>query len=530
MMHLSRNRRCGIVKVAAAGVASAMLWLAGECPAQSAPPAASQPATPAYELVFSTFFGSAADCRGMCVDAQGNAYLGAATWWQDKLKAQGLKDGWVTTEGAYDRTHHGDADMAISKWSPEGKLVWSTLIGGPGHDRPYAIKADGKGFVYFSGRGGKDFPVTPDSFQQVFNGTDQGIYGLEGSVTGKMTPDGSKIVWAAYLGGRDMTLDDEGNIYITLGASLAGRAWPESWFANAYCKKPNRAKEDTGIIKVSNDGKKVIWATFAGGTGGNFGSASLCVGPDHCPLLFIPTDSKDLPTTPGTFSQKPGTGWLGKFSADGSKLIFGTYIPGTGAGSRTHDVALDSQGNVFIGTSLSGNWPATPGAFQTKYGGGKGDYAIAKLSPEGKLLAATYLGGSGDEINGPDTISVNQKTGEVLLTGGFALNSRDYPVTNGCLQPKHGGGPSNGVLSVLSNDLTTLIYSTYMGGSGGDNLRANGFCPDGSFWVAGFSQSPDFPTKNAYQAALKEVGGKPVNALVLAKFKPATAANDASAK
>ena len=71
---------------------------------------------------------------------------------------------------------------------------------------------------------------------------------------------------------------------------------------------------------------------------------------------------------------------------------------------------MDAQGNIFVAKPVSGEgqWPATPGAFQAKFGGGKSDFAIGKFSRTGKLLAATYLGGSGDEINGPDTISVDR--------------------------------------------------------------------------------------------------------------------------
>ena len=68
------------------------------------------------------------------------------------------------------------------------------------------------------------------------------------------------------------------------------------------------------------------------------------------------------------------------------------------------------------------------------------------------------------------------------------------------------------MFSLLSNDLSTLLYSTYMGGSGGDNLRANAFGPDDSIYVAGLTGSPNWPTKNAYQQP--EVGS-----IVLAKFK-----------
>jgi hypothetical protein len=483
-------------------IGAAIILIAG-------PPRAVQPYH--FELQFSTCFGSHGDCRGMAVDAQGNVYLGAASWGPD----------WPTTPGAYDSKFHGQADMAISKWSPDGKLIWSTLIGSPGHDRPYSIKVDKEGYVYVGGLGGVGMPTSPDAFEpNPLGNTDnekkphEEYVGSNGYVV-KLSPDGSKVIWGSYVGNhlecRDLALDDEGNLYLTFGYwSKAAHQMPESWFKNAYCKT-HHGDSDLGIMKVSNDGKHVFWATYIGGTGGNQLEGSIAVGPDHCPIVATGTHSTDMETTPGAFSSTPNSTWMGKFSADGSKLIFGTYIgDGKGALPRTHDVALDPQGNIFLGLSPSGNWPVTPGAFQTRYGGGKGDFGIAKFSPTGKLLAATYLGGSGDEVNGPDTVSVD-KHGNVLITGGYALTSTDYPVTPGCFQPKHGGGSSDGVVSLLSNDLSALLYSTYMGGSGGDNLRANAFGPDGSIYVAGSTGSPNWPTKNAFQ--------KPKDgSIVLAKF------------
>jgi len=220
-----------------------------------------------------------------------------------------------------------------------------------------------------------------------------------------------------------------------------------------------------------------------------------------------------MPTAPGVFSVEPRPSWLGKFSADGSKLIFGTYL---GAGKfsfpRTHDVAMDSQGNIFATCCVDGTWPTTPGGFQRKYGGGNTDFCIVKLSPMGKLLDSTYLGGSGDEINGPDTLSVG-KDGSVLITSGWGTTSPDYPVTAGCCQPSlH--GKNNAVFSLLSNDLSRLLYSTFMGGQG-TNLRANAFGPDGSIWVAGHSPGPEWPLKNPYPNACTA-------GLVLAKFTPAS--------
>ena len=432
----------------------------------------------------------------------------------------------------YDRTYHGDADMAISKWSPEGKLVWSTIIGSPGHDRPYTVKVDSKGCVYAAGLGGVGMPTSPDAFEpkplaRVSNNKIPGeeYVGANGYVV-KLSPDGAKVLWGSYVGTdiecRDMAIDDEDNLYLTFGSlkdkNSAGEL-PEIWFANAYCKQshagqlPTGRVEDVGVMKVSSDGKKVFWATYIGGTGGNALEASLCVGKDHCPIIFTGTHSKDMPTTPGAFSDKPNSAWLGQFSADGSKLLFGTYLGDHKiANPRTHGVALDPQGNIFVGFQSEGPvWPTTPGAFQPKYGGGKTDFAIGKFSRTGKLLAATYLGGSGDEINGPDTITTD-KDGNLLLTSGWGTTSTDFPVTPGCFQSKL-PAKNSAFFSLLSNDLSTLLYSTYMGGSKGGNLCANCFGPDGSIWVAGNSGgSTDWPLKNPYPNAHKA-------GLVLAHFK-----------
>ena len=479
-----------------------------------------------YALAFSTFFGKKMDCRGMTVDAQGNVYLAGSTWDAEC----------PTTEGAYDRTFHGEADMAISKWSPEGKLLWSTLVGSPGHDRPYSVKVDSRGCVYAAGIGGAGMPVSPDAFQPRPLARTKNVkipgeeyVGANGYIV-KLSPDGSKVLWGSYVGNniecRDLAIDDEDNLYLTFGW-LKGAAGdlPASWFANAYCKQPHAGRtppgrnEDLGVMKVSSDGKTVFWATYIGGTGGNALEASLCVGPDHCPVVFTGTASRDMPTTPDVFSNKPLSSWLGKFSADGSRLIFGTYL---GAGKfsfpRTHDVALDHHGNIFATCCVDGTWPTTPGAFQRKYGGGNTDFGIVKLSPMGKLLACTYLGGRGDEINGPDTLSVG-KDGTVLITSGWGTTSLDYPVTAGCFQPSiH--GKNNAVFSLLSNDLGTLLYSTFVGGQG-TNLRANAFGPDGSIWVAGHSPEPEWPLKNAYPNACKA-------GLVLAKFAPVSSATNES--
>lgn len=452
-----------------------------------------------YQLDFSTHFGGTDGeyLRGMDVDAQGNIYVAGT------LSANG-----PTTPGVLQRT--GGRGW-LAKFSPTGALIWSTHFGDNACTL-FSVKVDRAGFVYVSGNNGPRLPVTAGVFQPTYGGT--GNSTNQSGFVAKLKPDASGIVWTSYLGNgyscRDMTIDDEGDLYCALAYDAHSKfVLPEEWFARAYCKTPHGATSDKGhfgacdcgVIKISNDGSKVLWASWLGGTGGNDWVGSIAVGPDHSPVIMLNTYSRDMPTTPGAFCQTPSLSWVGKLSADGSKLVMGTYT-GVTSGvpfARTHNVALDPQGNIFIAFQAH-DCPATAGAFQRKCGG-QDDYAIEKISPGGALLAATFIGGSGKELNGPDHIAVD-RSGNVMIVG--CSSSPDYPVSSGACQSKNGGAGGkyrfDGVVSVLSNDLSTLRYSSYIGGSGDEMARACAFGPDGSLCVGGVTTSKDFLTKNAYQS------------------------------
>jgi hypothetical protein len=437
-----------------------------------------------YQLDFSTYLGGSDGeyLRGMDVDAKGDIYVAGT------LSADG-----PTTPSVLQRK--GGRGW-VAKFSPSGALVWSTHFG-DNACTVFSIKADHQGFVYVSGNNGPRLPVTAGAFQPIYGGT--GNSTNQSGFVAKLKPDASGVVWASYLGNgyscRDMTIDDEGNLYCALAHDAHSKfVLPEKWFARAYCKTPHGAPSgkghfgacDCGVIKIANDGSKVLWASWLGGTGGNDWVGSVAVGPDHCPVVMLNIYSTDMPTTPGAFCKTPSLSWVGKLSADGSKLLMGTYT-GVKTGTpfaRTHNVALDPQGNIFIAFQAH-DCPVTAGAFQRKCGG-QDDYAIEKISPDGALLAATFIGGRGIEINGPDHVAVD-RSGNVMIVG--CSSSPDYPVTSGAIQPKNGGAggkyPFDGVVSVLSSDLSTLRYSSYIGGSGDEMARACAFGPDGSLCLGG---------------------------------------------
>ncbi|MHC4179653.1 MAG: SBBP repeat-containing protein, partial [Planctomycetota bacterium] len=135
----------------------------------------------AYELAFSTYVGGKSweHARDVCTDRDGNVYVVGGTASRD----------FPTTPGAYDRSFHaggkqigpaGLCDAFVMKFSPEGKLTWSTLLGGPNYDRAYAVEVDRKGDVYVAGRAGPGFPVSQRAFQTEYGGSRyNGFYGSQ---------------------------------------------------------------------------------------------------------------------------------------------------------------------------------------------------------------------------------------------------------------------------------------------------------------------------------------------------------------
>ncbi|HEV2245117.1 MAG TPA: SBBP repeat-containing protein, partial [Terriglobia bacterium] len=80
-------------------------------------------------------------------------------------------------------------------------------------------------------------------------------------------------------------------------------------------------------------------------------------------------------------------------SASGTAIVYSTYL---GSYNRGSAIAVDAAGNAYVtGYTYSNNFPTTPGAFQTTFGGGNGDAFVSKLNPSGSaLIYSTYLGGA----------------------------------------------------------------------------------------------------------------------------------------
>ncbi|PCI94104.1 MAG: hypothetical protein COB15_15025, partial [Flavobacteriales bacterium] len=199
------------------------------------------------------------------------------------------------------------------------------------------------------------------------------------------------------------------------------------------------------------------------------------------------------PTSVGAYNVIFGGTWdavITKYNPQGTGIIYSTYIGGSAA-DQPHSLVTDSDSNlVILGVTSSTNFPTTSGAYNQTFNGGSSftedgitysngtDIFVLKLDNTGAaLLGSTYLGGSS---NDGFSLDINLKfnyadhaRGEVILDANndiclaSSTISNDYPTTAGAHGQSQFGG-YDGVVSKLSANLTSLSWSTYVGGTAGD--------------------------------------------------------------
>jgi len=369
-------------------------------------------------VVASTFFGGSKQERsvyGMALDSQGNIVITTTT----------RSSNMPTTEGAFQRKFGGGAaDVVVAKLSSDlKKLIWCTYIGGADNESPrggLAIDEQDNVYVVGSTRS-PNFPTTAG----VVGPKSKGDYD---AFIVKLKPDGSGLVWSTLLGGRGhdglmgVQVDRTGNVFV------AGHTGSDDFPVTRGTAQPRRGgKSDCFLAALSPDAKKLLYATYLGGRENEFAEHRLALLTDSSVLLAGVTSSSDFLTTPRAFQRQlrgKTSGFLTRLSDDGKALSFSTLLGGSGSGFFLMPTT-DADGNIFVvGHTTSRDFPVTPGALQSSYGG-NGDGALAVLNPDAsKLLYATYLGGKDNDLLRSIALGRN---GEVYLVGN--TSSSDFPFT-----------------------------------------------------------------------------------------------------
>ncbi len=306
------------------------------------------------------------------------------------------------------------------------------------------------------------------------------------------------LVYSTYLGGSDgdygfgIAVDSQGNAYVT--GETSSTNFP---IQNAYQGTFAGLYNDVFVTKLSPSGS-LVYSTYLGGSGQYDFSYGIAVDSSGNAYVTGSTWSTDFPTTQNGFQTTYGGGYndafVTKLSPEGNSLVYSTYLGGSGM-DVGHSIAVDSSGNAYVtGYTDSTNFP-TQNAYQGSNRGDR-DAFVTKLNPQGNsLVYSTYLGGSGMDVG--NGIAVDS-SGNAYVTG--KTESTDFPTQN-AYQGRYGGGTYDAFVTKLSPEGNSLVYSTYLGGSGED--RGYGIAVDsqGNAYVTGETASANFPTQNAYQGS-----------------------------
>jgi Beta-propeller repeat len=245
----------------------------------------------------------------------------------------------------------------------------------------------------------------------------------------------------------------------------------------------------------------LVYSTYLGGTGAD-SAQGVTVDARGNAYITGYTFSPDFPTAdplqPAPGGSMASDVFVTKLNANGSALVYSTYLGGNGT-EQGLDIAIDREGNAYLtGYTSSRDFP-TMNPLQPAFAGFQ-DVFVTKLNPAGSaLIYSTYLGGN--LLEQGHGLAIDRQ-GNVYLTG-FTLSS-DFPTMNP-LQPALSNS-QDAFVAKLNSAGSALVYSTYLGGSDGDNSIDIAVDRHGNVYLVGLTFSIDFPTANPLQPRLGDSG------------------------
>lgn len=413
-------------------------------------------------------------------------------------------------------------------------LDYSTYFGGSGDDYGYGIAMDTAGSVYITGAtNSTDFPLV-NATQPEFGGggidcpSDMVPYRLCYDVfVTKLNAAGDALVYSTYLGlpgddeGRGIAVDAAGNAYVTGQISVNSESLPDMYIYKYILA----AKLDAaGLLEYA------VWF------GGN-GSKGLGIAANAGGRAYVTGETTDgFPTTPDAIQPAAGElidAFVAVIDPTGAYLEYSTYLGGSGAYcdvcySSGKAIAVDGAGKIYVTGQAAPSFPTTPNAYQQTFNGFWKAF-VAKIDPTlagaAGLVYSTYLGGTLGEFGNGIALDAS---GKVYVTG--STQSDDFPTTSGAFDrtcgtdgicnatdnmvcdPVPPGVPDQchldakadvfvAKLDLSQSGAASLVFATYVGGSGKDVGNAIAVNAAGEMYMTGSTVSPDFPLVGPVQAA-----------------------------
>ena len=305
------------------------------------------------------------------------------------------------------------------------------------------------------------------------------------------------LAYSTFLGstsfdrGNAIFADGSGNVYLAGGTTST--AFPTT--AGDFDTTHN-GNNDVFVTKLNPSGSTLLYSTFIGGSSGDT-AYGITVDSGNVYVTGA-TSSTSYPTTAGAFSTTlTGTQddvFVTKLNSTGSTLLYSTFIGGNNVDDG-RGIEVDSSGNAFVtGYTSDGSitdYPTTAGAFDTTYNGGQNDIFVTKLNASGSsLIYSTFIGGSA--IDRGNAIALDL-SGNAFVTGQTYDGATDYPTTGG--DTTH-NGDSDVFVTKLNSSGSSLVYSTFIGGSGFDEGNGIALNSSGNAFVTGSTANhiTDYPT------------------------------------
>jgi len=434
-------------------------------------------------LSYSTYLGgSNMDAlTSIAIDNSGNAYVAGWTVSAD-----------LPTVNPVRSQNGGGVDAFVAKLGPGGNnLIYCTYLGGRGDDRAFGIAVDISGNAYVTGWTSSSAFPTASPLQST-------LAGAKDAFVAKLNPAGNALVYSTYLGGANtdsgnaIAVDSAGNAYI------AGGTYSMNFPVLSAYQTSIKGQQNAFITKLGPGGT-LIYSTYLGGNGSD-SAAGIAADASGNAYITGGTTSTNFPTAVPLRATSGGNqdAFITKLAPSGKTLIYSTYLGGTGGAAGSMEagtgIAVDATGAAYVtGSTNSANFPVTAGVVQAAYLGGGSDAFVAKLNPAGNALVySTYLGGSSVDYGGGIAVDF---LGNAYVDGYTAssdfLSLRGFQAGN--------AGSYDTFVAKLNPAGAAVVWSTYLGGTGSDAGYALAADALGNAYVAGLTQSNDFPLLSPVQ-------------------------------
>lgn len=416
-------------------------------------------------------------------------------------------------KAAYSRLSRNSYGFKVAKYDKSQPLVIdpmvaSTFLGDTDSDFGYAIDSDGASIYVTGWTNSAYFPITDGVYNPIQNGGSYDVF------VSKFNAALTTLQASTFLGG---SYDDFGTAIacadgvVFVAGSTKSSDFPipvaDNGTTTAYDTRTN-GNQDAFLCRLSNDLTDLQLATYLGGTGADqlyVMKAALVPTYDavHPRLLYLAgtTQSKDFPVLADSAFSVVHSGnndvFVSAFDAE-LRLHYSTLLGGT-ASDIPYALEVLAEKVFVAGSTLSTNFPTTPGAYRRVLAGSKSDAFISRLDFSlGVLEGSTLLGGSTDDAAYALVLDGNATTIKGVYVAGFT-NSVNFPTLTRYTKGKKTNGKEDGFVAWLSPDLkgrfqTSGKYAaTVFGGSQSDYAVAMKLDPSHQLVVTGNTKSTNFP-------------------------------------